>query len=89
MKKLKPSPTSIKLLLFPGMKFWIKTQQRTIKLALIVTFNITLADLKHINIKTWHIFQTDPKLNKIFQEPHCCCLLMKQDLHEFIGDHKH
>ena len=55
MTKLKTYPALTKLLLFPGMKFWIQSQGRTIKASLIVTFNRTLPDLRHINSKNWHI----------------------------------
>ena len=61
MEKWKPCPTSIKLLLFPGIKFGIKTQQKTMKKVLDLTFNWTLSDLRHIYNKNWHILTIDPQ----------------------------
>ena len=45
--KLKPYLTSIKLLPLPGIKFWIKTQQRTMKQYLLLQPLTELSDLRH------------------------------------------
>ena len=43
-----------------------------------VTYNSILPDLKTIIDKTWHILQTEPKLNKIFAERPILAFTKKQ-----------
>ena len=89
MAQLKPCLTRTKLLLFAGMKFWIKNEtESNEEISLIVTSNRTLLDLRHIINRNWDFLQIESKLKEIFKNLPIATFKMNKNLCDFISGEK-
>ena len=66
-------------------KIWTGNDE---KIPLIVTFNRTLLDLRHLIYKNCHILQIEPKLKNFFKNPTVVAIKRNKNLHNFIGGNK-